>query len=103
MKVVFESQKLDYLYVTPLQAIRGKQKYPSEVLKQYKKKIQILEALPKLDELRKMRGLNFEYLKGERKGECSIRLNDQYRLIFVPTEENTIQVLLIREISKQYE
>jgi plasmid maintenance system killer protein len=46
--------------------------------------------------------LNFEFLKGDRKGECSIRLNDQYRLLFVLTEENTLQVVLITEISKHY-
>ena len=103
MNIVFEIEELEYFYITPLEAIRGKQKYPIEVIKQYKKRIQLLIALTRLDELKNFRGLNFEFLKGNRKGGCSIRLNDQYRLIFSLTEENRIQILLIREISKHYE
>jgi proteic killer suppression protein len=103
MEVRFEDAKLEKLFVTPLKEIRGKQDYPTEVIKQFKKKVPILMAVGKLDELRALKGLNFEYLKGDRKGECSIRLNDQYRLIFVPVSENEIKVILVTEISKHYE
>ena len=103
MEVRFEDVRLEKLFVTPLKELKGKQAYPSEVIKQFKKKIPILIAIGKLDELRMFRGLNFEYLKGDRKGECSIRLNDQYRLIFVPVSENEIKVILVTEISKHYE
>ncbi len=103
MKVIFDTSELEELYVTPLAEIRGKQRYPVAVLKQYKKKIALLTGLDKLEDLKPFKGLNFEYLHGDRKGQCSVRLNDQYRLIFVPTAEGTIQVLLIKEISKHYE
>lgn len=103
MEVRFEDAKLEKLFVTPLKEIRGKQDYPTEVIKQFKKKVPILMAAGKLDELRALKGLNFEYLKGDRKGECSIRLNDQYRLIFVPVSENEVKVILVTEISKHYE
>lgn len=36
-------------------------------------------------------------------GECSIRLNDQFRLIFEEKSENEIEIILINEISKHYE
>jgi len=103
MKVRFEDAKLEKIFVTPLKEIKGKLAFPIEVIKQFKKKVPILIAIEKLDELRTLRGLNFEYLKGDRKGECSIRLNDQYRLIFVPIDENEIKVVLVTEISKHYE
>ncbi len=103
MLVEFENDELEELYVTPLDAIRGKRKYPVEVIKQYKKKLAILIGIHSVEDLRPFKSLNFEYLKGDRKGQCSIRLNDQYRLIFVPTKDGSVQVLLIKEISKHYE
>lgn len=103
MEVRFEDVKLEKLFVTPLKELRGKQAYPYEVIKQFKKKIPILMAIGKIDELRIFKGLNFEYLKGNRNGECSIRLNDQYRLIFAPVSENEVKVILVTEISKHYE
>ena len=103
MKLVFEEIELEELYITPLDAIKGKQKYPVEVIKQYKKKVAILISIKNLDSLKAFRSLNFEYLKGNLKGQCSIWLNNQYRLLFVPTIEGLIQILLITEISKHYE
>jgi plasmid maintenance system killer protein len=41
-------------------------------------------------------------LKGERTGQSSLRLNDQYRLIIEETAEGTLKILII-EISKHYE
>ncbi len=103
MQVRFDNLRLEKLYVTPLTELKGKQAYPIEVIKQFKKRIPVLMAIGKLDELRAFRVLNFEYLKGNRKGGCSIRLNDQYRLIFEPISENEIKVILVTEISKHYE
>jgi len=103
MKVYFATSELMELYETPLQNLKGKQKYPHDILKQYKKKVQLLIAIPKLDSLSQFKGLNFENLKGDRKGQCSIRLNDQYRLIFVPISEKKLQIIMVNEISKHYE
>ena len=104
MKVEFKSKQLEILY---LGIHIGKQKFPYEVIKQYKKKVEILLAVDNIFELRLYRGLNFEALKGDRKGEYSIRINDQYRLIFEQIEtiqhRVIIKVLFINEISKHYE
>ncbi len=103
MIVEFDDDDLEKLYKTPLEQIKGKRKIPIEVIKQYKKKLAILIGIETIEDLKPFKGLNFEYLKGDRKGQCSIRLNDQYRLIFVPKKDGSIQVLLIKEISKHYE
>ncbi|MFY9309798.1 MAG: type II toxin-antitoxin system RelE/ParE family toxin [Bacteroidia bacterium] len=103
MVVYFGTSELQELYETPLDEIRGKRKIPTEVIKQYKKKVQLLLAINKLEQLRPFKGLNFEFLKGDRKGQCSIRLNDQYRLLITPMDEGTVQVVLVNEISKHYE
>jgi proteic killer suppression protein len=103
MRVEFKTEYLAELYETPLDDIKGKQPFGREIIKQYKKKVQILVGLTKIEQLRQFRGLNFEYLKGDRKGECSIRLNDQYRLLFELKNGNEIEIILINEISKHYE
>ena len=59
-------------------------------------------VISSIEQLKQFRGLNFEYLKGDRKGECSIRLNDQYRLIFEQTSDGEISIILVNEISKHY-
>lgn len=104
MNVLFKTSKLEKLYEIPLNKL-GKQKYSSDIIKQYKKKIRLLIDIDTLDKLRQLKGLNFEYLKGEREGSCSIRLNDQFRLIFEPQQENgnEITIILIIKISKHYE
>lgn len=45
-------------------------------------KLDMLEAATSLDALRAIRGNRFEALKGDRAGQYSIRINDQYRLCF---------------------
>jgi len=104
MKVEFKIYELEVFYES--KTIRGKQKYPREVIKQYKKKVDLLISIDNINELRPYRGLNFEALKGDKKGKYSIRLNDQYRLIFelVKTKKSQviINIVLINEISKHY-
>lgn len=103
MKVEFKTEYLEYLYETPTEDIKGKHAFGKEIIKQFKKKVEILISISNILQLRQFRGLNFEYLKGDRKGECSIRLNDQYRLLFEQKSENEIEIILINEISKHYE
>lgn len=52
-----------------------------DVIVAYRKKIQILAGAKDERDLSAMRSLNLAKLKGKRTGQCSIRLNDQFRLI----------------------
>lgn len=105
MKIRFNSEEMEYYYTTPLSEIRGKIPVPKEILVQYKKKIQILMSIESLEELTFFRSLHFEPLKGEQKGDYSIRLNLQYRLLFYIEKDNQLvpEVLVIQKISKHYE
>jgi toxin HigB-1 len=47
------------------------------------RKLDQLDSVTTLEELKIPPGNNLEALKGERKGQCSIRINDQYRICFV--------------------
>jgi proteic killer suppression protein len=46
------------------------------------RKLVMLDAAATLDDLRIPPGNRLEALKGERKGQHSIRVNDQYRIVF---------------------
>lgn len=102
MKVGFKTKVLEELYVTPLEELRGKIKFPKEVIKQYQAKVRILTIIDNLSELRSIRSLNFKALSGVRKGQYSLRLNDQFRLIIIELYNGLIEIEVV-EISKHYE
>jgi len=107
MKVKFSTKELEAFYSTPLENIKGKLSFSKDIVRQYKKKIQILISIESINDLKQFRSLNFEALKGNRKGEYSIRLNIQYRLIFkIEKEKNgdyVIELIILNEISKHYQ
>ena len=103
MNVYFSNNYLAYLFVTPLEDMQGKQEFSTDVIKQFKKKVAILEAVSATDELRQFNSLNFEKLKGNKKDLYSIRLNQQFRLILRIFEEDVAEAIEVTEISKHYE
>jgi plasmid maintenance system killer protein len=90
-----------------LEELKGKVPVQKDIIKQFKKKVQILIGVKVLDELKQFASLNFEQLKGEKEKYYSIRLNLQCRLIFSVIKEMNgdyaIEAILIEEISKHYE
>lgn len=52
-----------------------------------------------LEEVRKVPGYNDEALKGDRKGQRSIRLNKAYRAIYV-IAEGSVSFVSVEEVSK---
>lgn len=46
------------------------------------KRLEILDAATRLEDLRGLSSNRLEALKGDRKGQCSIRINDQWRICF---------------------
>lgn len=52
-----------------------------------------------LNEVRKVGGYHDEPLKGNRKGQRSIRLNKSYRAIYIQ-QDNEIEIVTILEINK---
>ncbi len=59
------------------------------------RKLQQLDAAATLDFLRSPPGNRLEALKGGRKGQYSIRLNDQWRVCFVWTAAGPEQVEIV--------
>lgn len=48
-----------------------------------KRKLAMLDGAMALDDLKCPPGNRLEKLRGNRQGQCSIRINDQYRICFV--------------------
>lgn len=65
------------------------------VVRSYRRKVQLIVAAVDERDLYEMRGLRMEKLKGDRLGQTSMRLNDQFRLILkFKTEGERVAVLL---------
>ena len=54
----------------------------SGIERQALKRLDRLDAAPDLDTLGNLKGNRFEALKGDRKGQYSIRINEQWRVCF---------------------
>ena len=59
-----------------------------------RRKLDLLNAAATLNDLRVPPANRLEALKGDRRGQHSIRVNDQYRVCFVWTPEGPAQVEL---------
>jgi len=107
MKVRFKTLELEKFYFTPIDELKGKLPIQKEIIRQYQRKVRNLTIISSLEELKSFRSLKFEPLKGDLKGNYSIRLNKQYRLIFsIEKEVNgsyIVEVIFISEISKHDE
>ncbi|MCU0444900.1 MAG: type II toxin-antitoxin system RelE/ParE family toxin [Microscillaceae bacterium] len=107
MRIIFKNKDLATLYTTPLEELKGKQKFAPEIIKQFRKKVLILINAQSTAELRQFAGLNFEKLKGDLQEYYSIRLNQQFRLLLqmneIVEDEIVIEEIIISEISKHYE
>ncbi len=55
--------------------------FGTDVVQSYRKKMGFLAACSNVQDVRAMRSLRLEKLSGKRKGQHSIRLNDQWRVI----------------------
>lgn len=100
--MIFKTIELEELYLTPVDNIKGKLYFQKSLINRYKDRIVLLESIEKISDLYTYKSLHFEKLKGERAGQSSIRLNDQYRLIIEEMTRDTFKILII-EISKHYE
>jgi len=63
--------------------------------KQAQNRLQYLDAATTLADLASRPSNRFEKLSGNRKGQCSIRINDQWRLVFRWTEDGAEDVEIV--------
>jgi toxin HigB-1 len=69
--------------------------FPSGILKVARRKLKMVDAAVVLIDLRIPPANRLEALTGERKGQHSIRVNDQWRICFIWTPEGPINVEIV--------
>ena len=81
----------------------GATKLPIAVIKSARKKLVMLRAATDDRTLRNWKGLRYEKLKGDRDGQRSIRLNDQFRMVFLmdnDTDPKKVTILAVEDYHK---
>ena len=69
--------------------------FPANLVKVARRKLRYLNAADNLGDLRSPPGNRLEALAGDRKGQHSIRINDQFRVCFVWTADGPAEVEIV--------
>lgn len=104
MEIVFDKQYLEELYLTGKSSDK-KHRFQPYIVTKYRKTIDLLESVEKVEDLYRYHSLNYEALSGNKTGLESVRVNDQYRIEFKTTKvmsEIVITVCNIIELSNHY-
>src|ERR1700683_3811554 len=95
MDVTFKDQSLDLLE-TDAGYSGG---FGNAIVKAYRKAMQHIRAATDERTLYARRSFRFEKLQGQREGQCSMRLNDQWRLIVELQTKGGKRVVHVVEIA----
>jgi proteic killer suppression protein len=68
---------------------------PKELHRRAQVKLARLRAVISIQDLQEIQGNRFEKFTGDRKGQYSIRINDQYRICFNWEKGNAVDVVII--------
>ena len=70
-------------------------KLPTDLQRVALRKLLMLDAAMTLEDLRVPPANRLEKLKGDREGQCSIRINDQWRVCFAWRDGNAYEVEIV--------
>lgn len=70
-------------------------KFPGDIQDRALRKLRQLDAARVLDDLRNPPGNRLEALQGARKGQMSLRINDQWRICFVWKDGDATEVEIV--------
>ena len=73
-------------------AVRG---LPMQIQRRARARLLAVEASGRLDDLRAPPGNRLEVLRGDRRGRCSIRVNEQWRIRFVRRDGDAREVEIV--------
>lgn len=94
MRFRFKTKKLEELYTSE----KGAQRYSEEVVDSFFDAMEIIHAAKDERDLYSLKGFHFERLSGKRKGEHSLRLNKQFRLIVTFEKDAEGKFILVIDI-----
>ena len=91
MEVQFRDGRLDRLETDP----KFDGGFSQAVVRAFRKRLQFIRDTPDERVFYQMRSLHFEKLKGKRKHQYSMRLNDQWRLILELDDQAPTKVVVV--------
>lgn len=102
MLVSFTDSYYELLYTGG--KVPGKPRFPPEVIKQYRLRIEQIKNSASTQELTKFRSLHFEKLepKNSPNPVYSVRVNDQYRVEFYLDSTGKIEIVQVIRMSDHY-
>ena len=105
MYIEFENAALEELYIFGTTHDHQYKRLPKDIIKRFVKVVNYLKAARRLEDLFIIKSLHYEKKKGNLNGVDAVWINDQYRLFFrsSPDESGIIVNAIIFEISKHYE
>lgn len=95
MRILVEDDELKRLATDPNYKSK---RWGADLVKDYRKKIQMLTAATDERDLRALKSLHLEPLKGNRAGTSSIRLNKQFRLILQFKTDESGRIVIVIEL-----
>lgn len=104
MKVYFNEEYLQTLYTEGRSDKRHR--FQPEIIRKYIRTIDLMMEVPNVQNLIKYNSLNYEKLKGDKRGLSSVRINKQYRIEFEEfCKENEViaSICNITDLSNHYE
>lgn len=94
MRFRFASKKLERLYANE----SGAKKLPRAVVEAFFDVMAVISAARDERDFYALKSLHFEALSGDRKGQYSLRLNKQFRLIVTLERDELGNVVIVVEI-----
>lgn len=105
MNVEFEKEYLVELYEKGKTSDK-KHRFQPQTVNGYLKCVKALVNASRMEDLYMYKALNYEKLKGDKKGLSSLRINDQYRLEFREivnqSDQITIEICSLIDITNHY-
>ena len=105
MNVEFEKEYLAELYEKG-KTNDKKHRFQPQIINGYLRCVKALLNAYRIEDLYQYRSLNYEKLKGDKKGLSSLRINDQYRLEFLEvtnvSNQTLVEICSLVDITNHY-
>lgn len=105
MIVTFEKEYLKEMFECG-RCSDKKHRFQPQIIRGYRRRVEILQSVPRPETLYQFNALHFEALVGDKSGLFSIRVNDQYRIEFQlsdSSDQPLLTICNIVELSNHYD
>ena len=104
MVIEFDKEYLSELYFNGRTSDK-KHRFQPQVIQKYKRVVDTLESVDRVEDLFRYNSLNYEVLSGKEAGIESVRVDSKYRVEFksrIVSDETIVTICRILELSNHY-